>query len=225
VGARLERGLAVEVVVAGGHGRIAMLLHPLLAARGDRVRALIRDPEHADEVRAAGAEPVFCDLESEEDVTTAVGEADAAVFAAGAGPGSGAERKRSMDLGGALKLIAAAKANGVRRYVMVSAMGASDAPEAPADDDVFAVYLRAKADADRALADSGLDFTIVRPGMLTDDEPTGCVSIAESVERGEVPRADVAAVLAATLHTDASVGKTFELVSGETPIDEALASL
>jgi uncharacterized protein YbjT (DUF2867 family) len=213
----------VRVVVAGGHGQIAMLLHPLLAARGDVSRALIRNPDHADDVRAAGAEPVYCDLEAEEDVSAAVGEADAIVFAAGAGPGSGAERKRSMDLGGALKLIAAARENGVGRYVMVSAMGAADPPATGGD--VFGEYLRAKAEADRAVAQSGLDFTIVRPGMLTDGEPTGRITAAASVERGEVPRADVAAVLAAVLHADATIGKTFELVSGETPIDETLASL
>jgi uncharacterized protein YbjT (DUF2867 family) len=213
----------MKVVIAGGHGQIAMLLHPLLAARGDEPRALIRNPDHADDVRAAGAEPVYCDLEAEEDVSAAVGEAGAVVFAAGAGPGSGAERKRSMDFGGAVKLIAAAKENGIGRYVIVSSMGAGDPPAEGGD--AFGEYLRAKADADRALAESGLDFTIVRPGMLTNDEPTGRVAVGEELDRSEIPRADVAAVLAAVLHTESTIGKTFELRSGEAPIDEALASL
>ncbi len=212
----------MEVVVAGGHGKIALLLHPLLAARGDDVKALIRNPDQSEDVKAAGAEPVFCDLESEEDVSGAVEGADAVVFAAGAGAGSGAERKRTMDLGGALKLIDAAKASGIERYVMVSAMGAADPPAEGGD--VFGEYLRAKAEADRALASSGLAYTIVRPGALTDAEPTGRVQIAERLERGEIPRADVAAVLAAVLGTEATVGRTFDVVSGEMPIEEALAA-
>jgi uncharacterized protein YbjT (DUF2867 family) len=215
----------VEVVVAGGHGQVAMLLHPVLRDRGDSVRALIRNPDHAGDVEAAGAEPVLCDLESDDaDVAAAVGSADAVVFAAGAGPGSGTARKRTMDLGGAVKLIDAAKANGVGRYVMVSSMGA-DSPPPEGDGDVFGEYLRAKADADKALAASGLAYTIVRPGSLTDAPATGRVTAAPSTPRGKVPRADVAATLAAVLHTDGTIGKTFNLISGETPLDEALGAL
>jgi len=213
----------MEVVVAGGHGQIAMLLHPLLVERGDRVVALIRNSDHADEVKAAGAKPVVCDLEAENDITPAVGAADAVVFAAGAGPGSGTERKRTMDLGGAVKLMEAAEANGIRRYVMVSSMGAGEPPAQGGD--VFGEYLRAKAEADRALAASGLDHTIVRPGGLTNHPPTGRVAIAAELSRSEVPRGDVAAVLAAVLHTESTIGKTFELRGGDTPIDEALAAL
>jgi uncharacterized protein YbjT (DUF2867 family) len=219
----LEGALILEVVVAGGHGKVAMLLHPLLIERGDSVRALIRNPDQADEVRGAGAEPVYCDLETESDVSAAVGDADAVVFAAGAGPGSGEERKRTMDRDGAVKLIDAAKVNGTSRYVIVSSIGAGSPPAEGGD--VFGEYLRAKAAADQALAESGLDSTIVRPGSLTDDEPTGLVKAAASVERGQIPRADVAAVIAAVLHEDSTIGKTFELVSGSTPIDEALAAL
>jgi len=214
----------MRVIVAGGHGKIAMHLHPLLVARGDEVRALIRNPDQADDVRAAGAEPVYCDLEAEEDVAAAIGGGEAIVFAAGAGPGSGAERKRTMDLGGALKLIAAAKTCGISRYVIVSAMGA-DSPPPEGEGDVFGEYLRAKAEADRALAESGLDYTIVRPGGLTDDDPTGLVALGDDVERGQIPRADVAAVIASSLHTDGTVGKAFEVVSGETPIGEAISGL
>jgi uncharacterized protein YbjT (DUF2867 family) len=202
-----------------------MLLHPLLRDRGDSVRALIRNPDHADDVEGAGAEPVLCDLESDDaDVAAAVGSADAVVFAAGAGPGSGTARKRTMDLGGAVKLIAAAKAKRVGRYVMVSSMGA-DSPPPEGDGDVFGEYLRAKADADKALAASGLAYTIVRPGGLTDAPATGRVTAAPSTPRGKVPRADVAATLAAVLHTDGTIGKTFNLISGETPINEALGAL
>ena len=213
----------MRVVVAGGHGKIAMLLHPLLVERGDTVRALIRNPDHADEVRAAGAEPIYCDLEAEADIASAVGPAEAVVFAAGAGPGSGAERKRTMDRDGAVKLIAAAEANDIARYLMISAMGAGSPPAEGGE--VFGEYLRAKAEADRAVAASGLDFTIVRPGGLTDDRPNGSVALAESVERGEIPRADVAAVLVACLAADNTIGKTFEAVSGDTPVDEAVARL
>lgn len=213
----------MRIAVAGGHGKIALLLHPLLAARDDEVRALIRNPDHADDVQAAGAEPVFCDLEAEDDVEAALGEAEAIVFAAGAGPGSGAERKRTMDLGGALKLIDAAKAIGARRYVIVSAMGAANPPAEGGD--VYGEYLRAKAEADRAVAESGLDYTIVRPGRLTDSEPTGRIQVGEHLDGGEIPRADVAAVLATTLHTDPTIGRTFDLVSGDRSIDEALADL
>ena len=214
----------MDVVVAGGHGQVAMRLHPLLRERGDVVRAIIRNPDHADDVKAAGAEPVMLDLEGDEDAAAAVGSADAVVFAAGAGSGSGTKRKRTMDLGGAVKLIEAAKENGISRYVMVSSMGAGEPPP-DGTGDVFGEYLRAKAEADRALADSGLAYTIVRPGRLSDDPGTGRVRLGPSVERGAIPRADVAAVLAEVLHTDSTVGKTFEVVSGDAEIAEALGQL
>jgi uncharacterized protein YbjT (DUF2867 family) len=211
------------VVVAGGHGRIAMLLHPLLAERGDSVRALIRNPDHADDVRAAGAEPMVFDLEAEDDASAALAGADAIVFAAGAGPGSGAERKWTVDYGAAAKLTEAAKRTGVERYVIVSSIGADDPPAEGGE--VFGEYLRAKAKADEELAAAGLDHTIVRPGMLTDDEPTGRVAAAPRVERAEIPRADVAAVVAACLHEPATIGKAFTVVSGDDPIEDALRSL
>jgi uncharacterized protein YbjT (DUF2867 family) len=213
----------VKVAIAGGHGQIALRLLPLLGEHGHEGAGLIRNPEHAEDLRAIGAAPIVCDLEKVEDIAPAVAGYEAVVFAAGAGPGSGEERKRTMDLGGALKLIAAAKANRIRRYLMVSSMGAGSPP--PKGGDAFGAYLRAKAEADRALAGSGLDFTIVRPGRLTDDPPTGRVTIGPSVRRGSISRADVAAVLLAVLETDATIGKTFELVAGETPISEAIAGL
>ncbi len=217
------------VAIAGGHGKIALLLGQMLAARGDSVRGLIRNPEQEGDLRAVGIEPVVCDLEGDGDVAAAVRGADAVVFAAGAGSGSGAARKTTMDLEGAVRLIEAAKAEGISRYLMVSAMGAADPPAAAADsaggDDVFGTYLRAKAGADEALRASGLDYTIVRPGGLTDDPGTGLVSIAERLDRGQVPRADVAAVFLACLDEPGTIGKSFDLIGGETPIAEALAAL
>ncbi|HEV7563828.1 MAG TPA: SDR family oxidoreductase [Solirubrobacterales bacterium] len=213
----------MEVAIAGGHGRIGLLLGKLLAEAEDAPRGLIRDPAQEDDLHAAGIEPVVCDLEGDDDVAAAIKGADAVVFAAGAGPGSGPERKWTVDYGGAVRLIEAARAEGVRRYVMVSSMGAGEPPAE--GDDVFGEYLRAKAKADQELVASELDYTIVRPGSLSDDQPTGLVRIGERLDRGEVPRADVAAVLAAVLHHDNTIGKTFELVSGETPIAEAVGSL
>jgi uncharacterized protein YbjT (DUF2867 family) len=212
------------VAIAGGHGKIALRLTRLLNERGDRVRSLIRNPDHVDDVREAGGEPVVCDLEAADDrtVAQAIEGADAVVFAAGAGPGSGSERKLTMDLGGAAKLITAAKGAEISRYVIVSSMGAN--PDASGDD-TFSVYLRAKGQADVELAASGLDYTIVRPGGLTDEPGTGRVNLGQGVGRGEIPRDDVAAVLAAVLPAPDAIGKTFELVSGDTPIDEAVASI
>jgi uncharacterized protein YbjT (DUF2867 family) len=212
----------VRVAIAGGHGQIALRLTRLLTDRGDEVLSLIRNPDHADDVREAGGEPVVCDLENgtEDEVAVAIDAADAVVFAAGAGPGSGPERKETMDYGGAVKLIAAAKANGISRYVMVSAISADPAREG---DDTYDVYARAKGRADAVLQESGLEYTIVRPGGLTNDPATGRVQIAERVERGRIPRDDVAAVLAAVLQRPSAAGKTLEVVSGDVPVEEALA--
>jgi uncharacterized protein YbjT (DUF2867 family) len=213
----------VQIAIAGGHGKIALILARLLSDRGEEVRSLIRKPDHEHDIREAGAEPVLCDLEAvgADELAEAVRGADAVVFAAGAGPGSGPERKETVDYGGAVKLIEAARADGIARYLMISAMGA----DPNAEGDGFAVYLRAKGRADEALRSSGLDHTIVRPGRLTDDPGTGKVQIGEHVERGEVPRADVAAVLAACLGAPNTIGRAFELVAGETPIGEAVSSL
>jgi uncharacterized protein YbjT (DUF2867 family) len=213
----------MDVVVAGGHGQVGLRLLSLLAQRGDRGRGLIRNPDQATDLEAVGAEAVVCDLEHEDDVSPHVRGADAVVFAAGAGPGSGAARKRTMDLGGALKLIEAAKTSGVRRYVIVSSMGAAD-PSSGSEQ--MRPYLEAKHEADEAVAASGLDYTIVRPGGLTNEPGGGLIDVSESLGRyGQIPRDDVAAVLAATLRLDSTIGKTFELLSGETPIEDALRSL
>lgn len=211
-----------NVVVAGGHGRIALHLHPALVAAGHAAVALIRNPDHEDDVRAAGAEPVRCDLESEADLAPYVAGADAVVFAAGAGPGSGPERKQTVDLGAAVKLIRACQAAGVPRYLMVSAMGTADLASASEE---MRPYLMAKAGADEALRDSGLAYTVVRPGRLTDDAATGRVRAGEALDYGEVTRADVAAVLVACLGMTETVDRSFDLVGGDTPVRDALLTL
>jgi uncharacterized protein YbjT (DUF2867 family) len=213
----------VDVVVAGGHGKIGLRLERLLSARGDTVRGLVRNSDHFDDVSAAGAEPVLGDLESDIDLGPVVAGADAIVFAAGAGPGSGEARKRTMDLGGAVKLIEAAKAAGISRYAIVSSMG-TDHPERASG--TFRVYLEAKAQADQALRRSGLDYTVVRPGGLTDDAGAGRIDVAERLgRRGQIPRGDVAAALVAVLDAPNTIGKTFEVLSGSTPIEEAIGAL
>ena len=206
------------VAIAGGHGQIARRLTTLLVARGDQVRGLIRNPDHADDLRADGAEPVLLDLESAgvEEVAAAVEGADAVVFAAGAGPGSGAERKWTMDRDGAIKLL---EASGNARYVIVSSIGTDNPPDG---DDVFSVYLRAKAEADAAVAATDRDWTIVRPGSLTTDPGAGRATISVEPVRDRVAREDVAAVLAAVLAEPRSVGRTLYVVRGDDPIDEAL---
>lgn len=212
----------MDVVVVGGHGQIALMLERMLAARGDRVRGVIRNPDQAADLEAVGAEAVVCDIEAEE-LTGAVEGADAVVFAAGAGPGSGPARKQTVDLGGALKLIEAAKANGVGRYVIVSSIGAHDPSLGEGD---FRAYLQAKHDADEALARSGLDFTIVRPGSLTDEPGDGRVRITTELgDRAPVSREDVATVLAEVLAADNTIGATFELFDGDTPVAEAVRAV
>lgn len=213
----------MEVAIAGGHGKIAMLLGRLLVGEGDLAFGLIRDPDQEDDLHEIGVEPVLCDLEGDDDVAGAVRGMDAIVYAAGAGAGSGAERKRTMDLGGAVKLIEAARQEGVRRFVMVSAMGAADPPAEGGD--VFGEYLRAKAAADEALRRSGLEYTIVRPGMLTDEPPTRSVKVGERLESGEIARADVAAVLFAVLRARHSIDREFDLVGGRESIADAVAGL
>jgi uncharacterized protein YbjT (DUF2867 family) len=212
----------MDVVVAGGHGQIALRLLKLLADHGDRARGLIRNPAHAADLEAAGAEAVLCDLEHEDDVSRFVESADAVVFAAGAGPGSGPERKRTMDLGGAVKLIEAARANGIGRYVMVSAMGAGRPERASG---AMRPYIEAKAEADEALSASGLEHTIVRPGRLTDAPGTGRIRAGLEIGYGEVTRDDVAATLLAVLDAGNTIGKTFDLLGGDTPIEEAVRAL
>ena len=223
----------MRIVIAGGHGKIAQLLERRLADAGHDPVGIVRNEDHVADLEAAGARAVVLDLEST-DVDTLAGHldgADAVVFAAGGGGGSGAERKLTLDRDGAVLLADAAERAGVSRYVMVSAMSTDDfdpdAAELPAEDydAVFQVYLRAKSEADADLRGRDLDWTIVRPGGLTDDAGTGQVSVGRTVERGSVPRADVAEVIATALVEGTAVRTQFELVSGDLPISDALATI
>ncbi|OIJ67550.1 SDR family oxidoreductase [Streptomyces mangrovisoli] len=215
----------MRIVIAGGHGQIALRLERLLAGRGDEVAGIIRKAEQADALRAAGAEPVVLDMESAsvEEVAERLRGADAAVFAAGAGPGSGTARKDTVDRGAAVLFADAAVAAGVPRLVIVSSMGA-DADHA--GDEVFDIYLRAKGEADAHVRGlRGVDWTILRPGALTDDAGTGLVRLEAHTGRGPVSRDDVAAVLAELVDSSATAGLTLELIGGTTPVSVAVKSV
>lgn len=212
----------MQVAIAGAHGQIGRRLTGMLVANGDGVTGLVRNPDHVGEIERLGATGVVCDLEHAgiQEVTAALDGCDAAVFAAGAGPGSGAERKRTMDRDGAISLLNAATRAGVGRFVIVSSVGAENPPD---DDAVFSVYLRAKAEADAAVMASDRAWTVLRPGGLTDDPGTGRVRIDVEPFRSEVSRDDVAAVLAAVLADEpGSSGAVLYVNGGETPIPDAL---
>lgn len=219
----------MRVVVAGAHGQVARRLGRLLSARGDTVVGIVRNPDHASDLAGDGVQPVVLDLEQAgvEQVAEVVTGADAVVFAAGAGPGSGADRKHTVDHGAAVLLADAAERAGVRPYLLVSSMGVEQARKGtPAGmDPAFAVYLQAKLRAeDQILPRPALDVVVVRPGRLTDEAATGRVTLGHGLPPGDVPRDDVAAVLAALL----AAGKAddvVELVGGDTPVDQAVAAL
>jgi uncharacterized protein YbjT (DUF2867 family) len=216
----------MRVVIAGGHGKIALHLERFLATRGDEPVGLIRNPAQADDLRDAGAEPVVIDLEkaAAEDVAKALTGADAVVFAAGAGPGSGVERKDTVDRAASALFAQAAEIAGVRRFVQVSSMGLDRADD-PSVDEVFRVYLKAKAAAEDDLTERDLDWTVLRPGRLVDDPGTGLVSLGMPVPPGQVSREDVALVLVGILDDDDTIGLTLELTRGPTPIEIAIAQL
>ncbi|RDI67779.1 SDR family oxidoreductase [Nocardia pseudobrasiliensis] len=217
----------MRIVIAGGHGKIALLLAGLLARRGDEVRSLIRNPEHAAEVAETGAEPVLLDLETAtpEQVSAALAGADVAVFAAGAGPGSGVARKYTVDRDGSIHLARAAESAGVPRFVQISTMGAGK-PPAPDRDEVWSAYIDAKTQAEDDLRARPLSWTILRPGRLTDDHPTNRISLTNPPgPAGAIPRSDVATTLAAILHADNTIGKTLELITGDTPITTAIEAI
>lgn len=211
------------VAVVGGHGQIARLLHPLLRDAGHAPVALVRRPEQAQALEAEGVSTRLLDIEADDvdAFARAFEGCDAVVFAAGGGPDGNVERKRTVDLEGSTKAAEAARLAGVRRFVQVSAIDV-DKP-LPADTgDVWRAYVEAKRDADAHLRSSDLDWTIIRPGRLTDDPATGRVELGEEVPRADVTRADVAAVLLAVLEDDRTVGKQWNLVGGDTPVDEAV---
>jgi uncharacterized protein YbjT (DUF2867 family) len=217
----------MRVVIAGGHGKIALLLERLLAERGDQAVGLIRNPAHVADVQKAGAEAVVCDLEaaSADEVAVLLSGAGAVVFAAGAGAGSGAPRKDSVDRGASALMAGAAERAGVRRFVQISSMGAGQPPQ-PGTDEVWAAYITAKTAAEDDLRSRDLDWTILRPGHLTDDPAAGRVQLAAPpVPAGAVSRADVAAVIAALLHEPGTSHQTLELVGGDIPVAEAVHSI
>lgn len=212
------------IAIAGGHGQIARLLTRDLHAAGAQVVAIIRNPDHIADVEADGARAVVIDLESADvaALADALHGVDAVVFAAGAGPGSGSNRKDTMDRGGSALLADAALTAGVPRFVQISSIGTDRADDAGVEP-VFAAYLRAKKAAEDDLRSrDGLAWTIVRPGVLTDDPATGLVTVSTSDTREEVPRADIAAVLARILLRGGFSGRTITVVGGPNPIDSAL---
>jgi uncharacterized protein YbjT (DUF2867 family) len=214
-----------RIAIVGGHGKVARLLTPLLVDAGHLPVSLVRNPDHAAELEGLGAEVVLLDIEaSDEDAfAAAFSGADAVVFAAGGGADGNIERKKTVDLGGSVKSIAGADKAGVRRFVQISAIGV-DEPVPEDSSEVWVAYVEAKRDADKALRDSDLDWTIIRPGLLTDAPGTGKISLAEKLDRGEIPRADVAALIAAVLDEPATIGRQWEAVGGATPIAEAIAA-
>ncbi|MET8779288.1 NAD(P)H-binding protein [Nocardia sp. NPDC004654] len=217
----------MRIVIAGGHGKIALLLAETLAAAGHSVSSLIRNPDHADDVAAAGARPVVLDLERTDlpALVDALAGADAVVFAAGAGAGSGAARKYTVDKGGSVLLADAAEQAGVRRFVQISTMGAGQ-PPAPGTDEVWAAYIAAKTQAEDDLRARDLDWTILRPGRLLDTEATGLVTLSQyPIGRDTIARADVAAVLAALLSAPNTVRTTLALVAGDTPLADAVSAI
>ena len=219
----------MRIVVAGAHGQVARRLARLLTGRGDTVVGIVRNPGHVPDLESDGVEPAVLDLESAsvDDVAAVVSGADAVVFAAGAGPGSGAARKDTVDRAAAVLLADGAERAGVDRYLLVSSMGVETVaggatPEGM--EEVFVAYLRAKLAAeDDLLARAGLRTTVLRPGALTDSPGSGRVTLARSADFGEVPRDDVAAVLLALVDRPVE-GQALELVGGSTPVDEAVSS-
>ncbi|GLX02809.1 SDR family oxidoreductase [Microtetraspora sp. NBRC 16547] len=219
----------MRVVIAGGHGKIALRLERLLAARGDEPVGLVRNPDHEDDVRAAGAEPVLCDLEQAGpgELAEILLGAGAVVFAAGAGPGSGAARKETVDHRASVLLADAAERAGVRRFVQISTIGAGEPPP-PGSDEVWAAYINAKTAAEEDLrARPGLNWTILRPGRLTDDRGTGLVTLTDvPLSRHDpVPRDDVASVVAALLDAPETRHRVLEVIGGGTPIPLAIRIL
>jgi len=216
----------MRVVIAGGHGKIALLLERLLTGRGDQAVGLIRNPAQAADVQKAGAEAVVCDLEtaSADEVAVVLAGADAVVFAAGAGPGSGAPRKDTVDRGASVLMASAAGRAGVRRFVQISSMGAGQPPR-PGTDEVWAAYITAKTAAEEDLRSRDLDWTILRPGHLTDAPATGRIRLAAPpLPAGSISRDDVAAVIAALLDEPGTRHQTLELVGGDTPVAAAVRS-
>ena len=216
----------MRAAVVGGHGQVARhLLHDLRRSDIDAV-ALVRNESYRHEIEHRGAEMRLLDIERQDaaDFAAAFAGCTAVVFAAGGGPDGNIERKRTVDLEGSLKSIEGARLAGIKRFVQVSAINV-DQPLPDGTGDVWRAYVKAKRDADAALRESDLDWTIIRPGRLTDDTATGRVALGSDVGRGDIPRADVAAVLAAVIDNPATARKQWNVVSGNTPIADAVHAL
>ncbi|WP_413452891.1 SDR family oxidoreductase [Georgenia phoenicis] len=214
-----------NVAVIGGHGKVALLLAPLLTEAGHTVTSVFRNPDHREDVEQTGANAVVADVEnlSTEEITELLQGQDTVVWSAGAGGGN-PQRTWAVDRDAAIRTIDAAKLAGARRFVMVSFVGARQDHGVPEGNSFYA-YAQAKADADDHLRDSGLDWTIVAPGALTLDEPTGSIDLVTADDGGEhkTSRANVARVIAASLEEPATIGKMIEFADGATPIAEAIA--
>ncbi len=220
----------MRILVAGAHGQVGRRLGRLLATRGDVVLGLVRNPAHADDLRSAGVEPVVLDMEQSglDEVGLALDGADAVVFSAGAGPGSADDRKDSVDRAGVALLADACGLAGVDRFLLVSSAGVEQVRDGstPAGvDPSFVTYLRAKLAAEQDLVARQLAWTVLRPGRLTDEAGTGRVQLGPHLRRADVPRDDVAAVLAALLQAPATARRVLELTGGDVPVAEAVAAL
>jgi len=212
-----------RIAIVGGHGKVAQQLIEQLTAQGDSPVALVRTQEYEAELVALGAETQLVDIESdgEDAFARAFASADAVVFTAGGGADGNKKRKWTVDYAGSVKSAAGAVRAGVSRFVQVSAI-AVDQPLAEDTTEVWRAYVEAKRDADAALRASDLRWTILRPGGLTDDAGTGTVTLGATVERAQIPRADVAALIVAVLADDRTVGQQWEVVGGDQPIAEAI---
>ncbi len=220
----------MRIAIAGAHGQIGRRLGRLLAQRGDSVVGIIRTGSQSDDLRADGVEPAVLDLESTsvQELAGALRGCDAAVFSAGAGGGSGDARKDSVDRAGAALLADACEEAGVSRYLLVSSMGVEqvrDGATPEGVDDAFVTYLRAKLAAEDDVRARSIGWTVLRPGRLTDDAGTGTVRLADHVDRSDVPRDDVATVLAALLDAPGTIATVLELTAGDTPVGDAVTSL
>jgi uncharacterized protein YbjT (DUF2867 family) len=210
-----------RIIVFGGHGRIALLLAPLLVANGDEVTAVIRNPQHIADVEAAGATALVGDVEAlnAESLAEITRGHDAIVWSAGAGGGD-SERTYAVDRDAAIRTMYAAQLAGVRRYVMVSWLGSKADHGVPSDDSFFA-YADAKWAADEHLRGTALEGTILGPGALTLDEPTGRIEL-DPEDRGAVSRADVAAVIVAALNEPLTIGRTIRFGNGTAKTSEPI---
>jgi uncharacterized protein YbjT (DUF2867 family) len=219
----VEDGGMTRVAIVGAHGKVAQQLMRLLYDRGDEFVGVVRTEEHGEDVFRLGGEGALVDIESAsaEQLAIPFAACDVVVFSAGAGPGSGVERKRTVDYAGSVKSVQAAIIAGVRRFIQVSAWGV-DSPVTEGADEQWAAYVAAKRDADAVLRQSGLDWTILRPGGLTYEEGTGRILLGPTVPRGSIPREDVANLIVACIDESRSIGRQWEVVSGDTPIAEAV---